>query len=33
MRFDDEYEMAVAFGEAVGRDFLAETGIAPEVLK
>lgn len=33
MRFENEYEMAVAFGEAVGRDFLAETGIDPEVLK
>ncbi len=33
MRFENEYEMTVAFGEAVGRDFLEEAGIQAEALK
>lgn len=33
MRFENEYEMAVAFGAAVGRNFLTEAGIDPETLK
>ena len=31
--FATEYDMARAFGEAVGRDFLAEARIDPEALK
>ncbi len=32
-RFDSELDMAAAFGAAIGRDFLAETCLSPEVLK